>query len=226
MKKVEIYGDSILKCITYSGENGKYSICREGRPDTLSELGIEVNNRCRMGATIEDGFKKARLKADTWDEDTFILLEYGGNDCNHNWKEISEHPEREAYPNISAETFTETYRSFISLAREKGAFVALATLIPLDSDKFFNWISKGLSGENILKWLGDREMLYRWHEYYNDMIRSIASEFDCMLVDLRSRFLRLHNFKSLICADGIHPTKEGHMIIRDAITAEIAEVMA
>ena len=221
MIKLEIYGDSILKGVTYSGENNKYSICREGRPTGLAEMGIQVTNRSQMGATVEDGLRRAMKNAENWDEDTLVLFEYGGNDCEYDWKTISEDPGQAVFPKTEAEIFMNTYRKLISLAKEKGARVAVSTLVPLDSQKYFDWITRGLSRENILGWLGDREMLYRWHEYYNELVRSVAEDFGCMILDLRRHFLNLRNFKTLLCEDGIHPSKEGHILIRDVLTEDI-----
>ena len=54
MKKLFIFGDSILKGVTFSEEANRYKICLPNYKD-LSENGIEVNNLSKMGATIEYG---------------------------------------------------------------------------------------------------------------------------------------------------------------------------
>lgn len=226
LKKLEILGDSILKGVMYSGENNKYQICRESKPVELQELGFEISNCSKMGATVDYGYRKAQKRAEDWDENTVVIFEYGGNDCNYNWKEVSENPEGEFKPITDTEEFTDTYKSLIGLARAHGAKVMVSTLVPLDSEKYFNWITRGLSRENILHWLGDEEMLYRWHEYYNEMVRGIAAEFGCAVLDLRRYFLKLHDFKSLICADGIHPTEKGHALIRDILTENVKKAAA
>ena len=86
----------------------------------------------------------------------------------------------------------------------------LTSLVPIDATKYMNFISRGLSYDNILSWLGDVNMLYRWHEGYNRAVEQLADVCSLPLFDLRGEFLYTHAFKSLICDDGIHPTAEGH----------------
>ena len=81
-----------------------------------------------------------------------------------------------------------------------------------------DWISRGLDYDVILNWLGDKSMLYRWHENYNRLVEKIADKFNISLVDVRGAFLTAHNFKTLISADGIHPTEDGHSLINKTIT--------
>jgi len=65
----------------------------------------------------------------------------------------------------------------------------------------------------ILSWLGDINLLYRWHENYSRTVERIAAETGCALIDVRSAFLTRHDYKSLLCFDGIHPTEAGYGII-------------
>jgi lysophospholipase L1-like esterase len=60
-------------------------------------------------------------------------------------------------------------------------------------------------------------MLYRWHEYYNELVCTVARETGAFLIDLRTPFLKSHNLKNLICSDGIHPSEEGHRMIERII---------
>ena len=55
--------------------------------------------------------------------------------------------------------------------------------------------------------------LYRWQEYYNDLVCRLSRELSCPLLDLRPEFLRSPVFPSLISADGIHPTQAGHDLV-------------
>jgi hypothetical protein len=47
---------------------------------------------------------------------------------------------------------------------------------------------KGLKKENILKWLGSINTIYRFQESYSRMIEKIAAETKTRLVDIRTLF--------------------------------------
>ncbi len=220
MKKLFIFGDSILKGVTFSEEMGRYKICL---PDyqSLSANGIEVNNLSKMGATIEYGERILKEELPEIDGDSIVLLEYGGNDCDHKWKDIAVNPEEEHSCNTAPDLFERLYKACIEYARSVGARVLISNLPPLDSEKYMRHISRGLDYDVLLNWLGDTSMLYRWHENYNRLVERIAEKCGAQLLDLRSAFLTSHNFKKLISADGIHPTEDGHSLITQTLTNAI-----
>lgn len=218
MSKLQIFGDSILQGVIYSDEASRYKI-RKDKYSTLTESGIEVENHSRMGATVKNILlAEERFITDESDAD-IVLLEMGGNDCDHNWKEVSDNPDGEHKPNITPEEFEKLYSQAIENAQKTGARVAIASLVPIDAEKYLDWISRGLSKENILHWLGDVSMLSRWHEHYNRIIEALAAKFGCVLIDFRDEFLCRHDYKKLLCTDGIHPTQRGYEVI-DSILAE------
>lgn len=222
MKKLFIFGDSILKGVTFSEEAGRYKICLQDYVH-LAEEGIEVNNLSKMGATIEYGERILGEELSDMDENSIVLLEYGGNDCDHKWKDISKSPDKVHICNTDPAVFEKLYKSCIEKARTVGARVLISNLPPLDSEKYMKWISRGLDYDVILKWLGDTSMLYRWHENYNRLVERIAEKCGAQLVDLRGAFLTARNFKSLISADGIHPTEDGHSLITKTLVNAVLE---
>ena len=90
-------------------------------------------------------------------------------------------------------------------------------MIPIDADRYMQTISKTNSYENILAWLGDASMLYRFQEHYNRIVERLAIEVGCPMIDLRGEFLLSHDYKALISADGIHPTDAGHDLIEESL---------
>lgn len=183
--------------------------------------GFEVNNLSKMGATIDYGERVLREELTDYDPDSVVLLEYGGNDCDFRWKDISENPDAEHHCNTEQREFVKKMASCVEYARSKGARVILANLVPLDSEKYMNWISRGLDYDTILGWLGDKNLLYRWQESYSRTVEKLAERLGTELIDLRGAFLCSHDFDNLISADGIHPTAQGHDIICDAVTEAV-----
>ncbi len=220
-KKIDIYGDSILRGVMYDKDSGTYKLRDGYKLECFKEKGIEVRNNSRIGATIEKGKDAAQRKLETCDSSTLVIFEYGGNDCDFDWEKVSSAPEEEHSPHVEPERFTQIYRSTIEFAKNKGATVALTSVVPVDSTKYMKWITKNRSYENILKWLGDESMLFRWQEYYSHLVEGIARDMNCQLIDLRRDFLLSHAFPSLLCDDGIHPTEKGHKMIEDTLCSFI-----
>ena len=212
MKRVELYGDSILKGVMYVAEQGRYRLCRNAKLEALEGQGYVIRNHSRMGATIRKGIS-ALERSDDYTEDTLVLLEYGGNDCDFDWQQIAANPNGRFQPHTPEPEFVDNYRRAVELARAKGAQVAILSMIPIDAQKYFSWISRNCNAQNILRWLGDISMLSRWQEYYSRLVENLAKSLRCPLIDIRQDFLMSHRFEDLLCADGIHPTQAGHDII-------------
>lgn len=221
MKRILIFGDSIMRGVYYSSELGRHKLFGD-RFKSLSEMGYEVKNCSIMGATVGTGSEMIRKRLTVPASDTTVIFEYGGNDCDYKWADISADPTGKFYPNTPAEAFIKTYGECIEYAKSLGAAVQICNLVPLDADKYIKWISRNLNLDNILTWLGDTSMLYRWHEYYNRTAEMIAVKYGCGLIDIRSPFLLSHNYANLLSEDGIHPTIEGHRVIDELITNAVA----
>lgn len=226
MKKLMIYGDSILRGVTFSEERMRHTLVEGNDFQNISRLGYEVKNKSRMGATITQGLGIMDMTQDELCEGDFALLEYGGNDCDYDWGQISENPNGIFSPHTPEDKFTKEYSLAIEKIRQKGAVPILSTLVPVDAERYIKWISRNNSYENIMRWLGDTSMLYRWQERYNRLVEAIARCFGCPIVDLRELFLLSHNYKELISYDGIHPTKLGHSKIREALESTMRNVIA
>ncbi|MBE7066803.1 MAG: SGNH/GDSL hydrolase family protein [Ruminococcaceae bacterium] len=219
INKIYIFGDSILKGVMYNTERSRYITYREERFTPVTQRGITVTNYSHMGYTVICGFEQmlSKLNRNNCDENTLVILEFGGNDSDHKWKEISALPQAEHLPMTNQTDFINTYCRMIDYVQSLGAHVACCNLVPLCAEKYMNWISQGLSRDNILQWLGDEDILYRWQESYNRMAERTALMKNVNIIDIRTPFLVNHNYKNMICDDGIHPSKIGHKIIGETI---------
>ena len=212
-----------MKGVIFDG--GKYRLYGRSLEARAKEKGIELNRDCRLGATAGSCCKQLsrhiEYKKDISGEK--ILFEFGGNDSAFKWDEISTAPEATHYPATNLESLLTTYQGMIDISRSGGAQVYIATLPPIDAERYFAHISKNRSREAILKWLGDVAHLYRFHENYNRAIERLALENRCPIADLRGLMLSSGEFSSLICDDGIHPTEKGHKLIEDFLTDTIVK---
>lgn len=210
--KLVLLGDSILKGVMYDASRNRYSLYDDKWfiSETM-QRGVEVRKQCRMGATVDYGLEHVPEvgKGDS------VLIELGGNDSNYDWSVVGETPDKEHAPMTPPERFRALYRSLIDKVRACGAEPIAANLIPIDSSSFFKWISRTADGAGVLKWLGDENMLYRWHEYYSRIVEEVAKDAGCRVLDLRSRLLTNHGYSHMLCADGLHPNEKGHRLIRE-----------
>lgn len=217
MDKLMILGDSIFKGVTYSEDKRRYIICEHDYTEKLAQNGITIENYSKMGATVNKIEQILTRKEMFIDGNTTVLFEFGGNDSDFDWTDVANEPEARHEPNTAKDIFISSYKKLIERVRSLGASVVVSNLIPIDAEKYMQWISNGKNHDNIMKFLGDVSMLYRWQEAYNFVVERIAEETGCKLLDVRHDFLVSHDYKSLICSDGLHPTKQGHSIIDSMI---------
>ncbi len=216
-----LIGDSVAKGVTYEESSGRYSLCSR-QFASLRARGVTVQNQAKMGAGVAHAESILSNPRFVPDETTLVLLSLGGNDSDFAWSEISAAPEKDHQPMVTLSAFAERLRACIRKAQNLGAAVAVTSFVPLDAERYLEQISLGLDRSRILKWLGSRDILYRWHEAYSREAERVARETGSALIDLRSNFLLRHDFKNLLCRDGIHPTPSGHALIEAQLDKEAA----
>ena len=220
---ISLWGDSIGKGIVYDAQRGRYSIYADNLFSMLKRsLTIPVDNYALMGCTAPAGaerMRRAQLR-----EGSLAVIEFGGNDCDMPWSEISADPEGEYEPRTPLGAFGEAIQDMIAQVRSQGAIPVLVTPPPLDANRYFEWVSRRLLPENIMRYLGDVQYIYRWQEHYAGAVRRIAAEAGCALCDISDQFLMLRRIDRLLCVDGIHPNQDGYTIISNYATKKLNEV--
>ena len=212
-KTITVFGDSISKGVVYDGAKKKYSLRKNHGYALLNEHGFIVQNYAKMGATVNKGLEIMQSRLKSAEKSDIMILEFGGNDCDFHWAEIAADPNGEHLPKTPVNDFEATYSKMIELARKNAKKVYVMNLMPIDADKYFEFISNFGSPDNILKWLGDKYILYRYNEWYSRTVEKIAQKHNVELIDARSEYLHRQDFKSLYCDDGIHPSQKGYEIL-------------
>lgn len=217
---IGVFGDSIGKGIILRPNSDRYGTLKMNVHDVIGtdESVVKIENYSMMGSTITKGINIIERHYDKIKHYSNILLEFGGNDCDYNWKEISENPQGSFTCNTPIKLFTQKYSELIKLIRDQQGNPIMISLPPLVPDKYFNWISKNLNKDNILKWLnGDVNAIYRWQELYNTQVSLLASQLKVPLIDIRSAFLMQADYRQFMCEDGIHPNEQGYSLIYKTI---------
>ena len=215
--KIQIYGDSIMKAVLVD-ENYKYHQISSQLLDQLQqETGVTATNRAHFGYTAARGQSVLQRDLDKGLDCQIALLEFGGNDCDHNWLEVAQSPEEEHLPNTPLPKFIDTLKEMALSLRSRGIQPMLMTLPPLDAEKYLGFIGRrGADTKAVLSWLGDVQMIYRWQEMYSGAVALLAARLGLPLLDVRSRFLSRRDYTSLIARDGIHLTQAGYELIYDS----------
>lgn len=212
---LNVWGDSIAKGVIFDEARERYVICRESCLQLLKrERGVTVQNHSVMGQTSEDGL--TRMQPQALNPGDIAVIEYGGNDCDLDWKAVSEHPDVAQYGKVPVEQFSRNLEEMVRRARAADTEPVLITPPPLISKRYFDWVSRGLDADNILQYLGDVEAIYRWQENYAEHVAALAERLRVRLVDIRSRMLK-EDTGELMCVDGIHPNGRGHRVIYETV---------
>jgi len=217
--RVKIYGDSVMKGTVLDFGYRYHAVMEEYLKHFKQLFNVEAENRARFGITIDRGAGILKKDIDEGLNCDFALIEFGGNDCNFKWNEISLYPEAEHKPLTDLKTFQNTYLGMVEDVQRLGVKPVLMTLPPIDAERYLAFLEHaGNNPKNILKFLGDVHMIYRFHEMYSNTIAKIAQKTGALLVDVRSYFLDKIPYRDYVCIDGLHPTNKGYDLIAQAFS--------
>ena len=213
-----IFGDSVGKGVVLS-DTGRYA---SGSPDINSLTGrddITLKNYSRFGFVTEKTLWLIEKCGDEIASSDAVFIEVGGNDCDFDWQSISETPDEEHLCKTPPALFEKIYTELLKKAKAFGKKVFALNLPPIVAARYFKNISQraGVCAENVLKWLGSVETIYRYQEMYSIMVEKIARAVDVALIDIRSAFLSDHHYENFICEDGIHPNSKGYELIYKSV---------
>ena len=222
MERAYIYGDSLLKA-TVPDEEMHYHF---HLPEVMAQYPsdrLEVVNRAKMGATVTKGLSLVEHDVQRGMDARWALVAYGGNDSDFDWPAIADAPDQEHLPRTALPEFVEKLRCAARMLRDAGVQPVLMTLPPIDSARYFDFISRRSDGQRILTWLGDVGRIYRHQELYSDTVAALAMSEGLPLIDVRRQFLPLRDLPRLIAADGIHLTMPGYRRLFDTLAAWVRE---
>ena len=222
MERAFIYGDSLLKATMPDTEMRYHFHLPEVMAQYPSDR-LEVVNRAKMGATVTKGLSLVEHDVQRGMDARWALVAYGGNDSDFDWPAIADAPDQEHLPRTALPEFVEKLRCAARMLRDAGVQPVLMTLPPIDSARYFDFISRRSDGQRILTWLGDVGRIYRHQELYSDTVAALAMSEGLPLIDVRRQFLPLRDLPRLIAADGIHLTMPGYRRLFDTLAAWVRE---
>ncbi len=224
--KIGVWGDSVLKGVIFDEIRGTYQLLAESVGNLITKtLGLNIVNRSRFGSTVDKGRVTLEQSLERGLDCDYVLLEYGGNDCDFDWAAVSADPDRAHLPNTPLPEFKEQLQAMIDLLRTNKIEPMMMSLPPIHSEKYLNFfVEKGsLNRQNVMRFLGDSEQIYRHHESYSLEVTKMAINNKCLYIPMRESFLAAKNSPDLLCIDGVHPNKAGHKLMQNVFT-ELAQI--
>lgn len=216
-----VFGDSIMKGVVWDSDERRYRMAKSSAVGLIEDrLALKTVNKSIFGCTILKGCEIISHYTAKNAAPDIAMVEYGGNDCNFNWAEVAETPEREHLPITPVKMFEELLTKTLNTVKERGIMPIVMNLPPIDAEKYFKKITESTLAEkagNIIKWLGDVNMIYRYQEMYSDIIVRTAYKCGAALIDVRNAFLQRRDFQELLCDDGIHPNEKGQLLIGETV---------
>ena len=103
--RAKIYGDSIMKGTILDAGYRYHAIMNEYLIKLYDRFGIEAENRARFGITVKRGHSILLRDIDEGLDCELALVEFGGNDSDFKWSEISMEPDKKHMPLTSMADF-------------------------------------------------------------------------------------------------------------------------
>ena len=222
-KNIFVFGDSITKGVVTIPVDGheslKYAVNPEGIiRSSFHSGGNAMRNLSRTGSTVKQGLDKINRHLSQIQQGDTIVMEFGGNDCNFDWSAVAANPDAEHTPIVPLAQFSELYSQAVSALLSVGAKPILLSLPALLPQRFFDYVSRNLNRDNILRWLGgDVCFISNWHEKYNLEIFKLGSQLNVPVIDITSVLLERRNLGDYYCPDGMHPNASGQAIIAEVV---------
>ena len=224
-------GDSVIKGVLVQLDDStglrQYRVSRHTIVDYCAHLlHTDSLNLGRFGCTAPVGELVAERNQDKLRASDIVLIEYGGNDSDYDWKAIADNPQGHFVPRTDLPSFTAAYHRIIGLVRKAGATPVVLSLPPMDEKRYFNFFSRNWCREqvmNVQQWLGKSlQKMRQGHELYNQTTRRIALTHQVQFLDIATPFMLRDDWRDYLCEDGIHPTESGQKRIAEEIVRQLA----
>ena len=219
ISKIDVLGDSILKGVVLDEAGGRYRLLKDSAVNTFAQLfHLEVKNHSHFGCTAPKALANLDRTLSSDFHADLVLLEFGGNDCDFDWAEVSADPQGFHEPHTPYDEFVKAMQNMIQTLLAKGITPVLMSLPPIDSLRFFDWVTRpdNVDPDKVLAYLGEKDFIYRHQERYSLAITSLAYKNNLPFVDVRDVFLKERDMGKCLCTDGIHPNERGQKLIQDA----------
>lgn len=218
MKRLCIYGDSLLKGLICDKRGIYHSSDAIGFERMEKEYGMEIRNLAMPT------FTSTQILA--WMKQSFrggvdaVMLECGGNDADYDWGAVMKAPAGAVTEGrTKPEEFVRNLEEMISIAENAGAQVIMAYSPPFEPMLLCrNLVAKGVDPERMEAIFAAQGGIHARHDLFRSLFRRVAQDHGCALIEL-GKYLPDEGaeLQALMCPDGMHPNCEGYARVGQAI---------
>lgn len=210
--KIICYGDSQTRGVSY--RIGRLRILKENYPNTLQKL---LSSHHRKATVINKGVFNdnsdlllQRLSRDVIAEKPdYTIIGVGGNDCDFQWDEVAEQPEKEHQPTVPLERYLKNIKEIVQTLQESAITPIVLTLPPLDPIRYYELLTKKYD-QAISHWISKVGGIEYWHGLYNYHLNQLIDQLHVAKIDVRNALKKVGPLSRFISGDGIHLTAEGY----------------
>ncbi len=229
IRSLAIWGDSILKGVIYDEALEKYRPCDNTAVDILCKKfpELEIKNNSRFGNVISKGRKLIEKSLASGYRPDAAIIEFGGNDCDFAWREVSKEYLSDHEPNTPLDIFIKQLYEIAALLRENDIQPIIMNLPPISADRYFDWFCRDseTDPERVLHWLCEKQIIYRTQERYSHCADMAAKELGIPLLDIRTELLGIRNYGDYLSADGIHLNASGQEVLGETLSAQFGKIL-
>ena len=105
-----VFGDSVAKGVVYDEAKNRYTFLKDNFISLVqSQTSVPFKNFAKFGCTTVKGSEIMEKQEGSLPEYEYVLLEFGGNDCDLNWSEVAQTPGEEHDAQVPIERFRQLY---------------------------------------------------------------------------------------------------------------------
>lgn len=223
-KKVYLFGDSLMKAVM-PDESGMYhSSDAIGFSDMEEKYHFELSNFAMPTFTTSQILPYMKNIMANKELPDLVLLEGGGNDCDHDWARFASTDGEELINRVSIEQFEENLRAMAEFWKEKGVPCMYVVTPPIDMKQFFRHLQKDEKLSMLKDKFPDVASMEQEYKDYKAVMYKIIDEYHMKKIDLTNCFDSVDNISSVYSADGMHPNEKGYAMFREAFEQGFASV--
>jgi len=231
MKKIAVFGDSILKGAVTGYSDHLFDILPENSL-TLAQKNVEFElfNDSVFGSVISKSQRRLNKFFEKGEKADIVIIESGGNDCDYDFLSMIKNGETSVPQRTPLADFLRILDEMVQTVKENGAMPVIMTMPSLVADRWYNHITRALDESGKAKvdsFLGENpvDKLSKNHEVYNLNLMEYCRKNDIFMIDMRKALLDAPDYRKLMCQDGIHPNQAGYEYMAKVWEQTLPEIL-
>lgn len=232
MKKIAVFGDSILKGAVTGLTDHLFDILPENSLTIAQKkLGFELFNDSVFGSIITKTQRRLNKFFEKGEKADFVILESGGNDSDYDWNVLAaSDSEIPLQPRTPLSDYLRVWEEMVQTVKSNGAVPIVMTTPSLVADRWYRHVTRALDEKGKSKvdaFLGECpvDTISKLHETYNLNLMEFCRSNNVFFVDMRKALLDTEHYRDLMCQDGIHPNQMGYEFMATVWEKELPLIM-